>query len=308
MEISSEQQTIVVPAGSTFSQLWSWYPQAVWVSDFWYKIWLKLHTPEHDLQAGTYIVPAHSTLSELVHVHLATPVHNDREITILPGWNIFQIQQYLQGIGIDTSSFEGRLKALQDELSQEYPYLWDIDSFEGLLSPDTYRVHIDASLEDVIRRMFITFDERIYSHLEHREDWYDVIILASIVEQEEKNPTNKPLVAGILQNRLTLGMPLGADVTVCYEQKEQKHTCQEFVNAYYAKSMTERKRLGYAYDTRHTAGLIPTPVGSISLDTLEATLSPKSSDYLFYLHDPEGNIHPAITNKQHAYNKSVHLR
>ena len=156
--------------------------------------------------------------------------------------------------------------------------------------------------------MFITFDERIYSHLEHREDWYDVIILASIVEQEEKNPTNKPLVAGILQNRLTLGMPLGADVTVCYEQKEHKHTCQEFVNAYYAKSMTERKRLGYAYDTRHTAGLIPTPVGSISLDTLEATLSPKSSDYLFYLHDPEGNIHPAITNKQHAYNKSVHLR
>lgn len=104
----------------------------------------------------------------------------------------------------------------------KYPFLAGKTSLEGFLMPDTYRITGSASVEDVVGKMLQNFDRRIYQpFLESGKPidaFYDVLILSSIVQEEEKNPTNVPTVAGILKKRLRQSIPLGADVTVCYEE------------------------------------------------------------------------------------------
>jgi UPF0755 protein len=55
--------------------------------------------------------------------------------------------------------------------------------------------------------------------------WYDTVILASIVEKEERTTTNKPTVAGVFFNRLANSMRLDADITLCYGLHEPYETC-----------------------------------------------------------------------------------
>lgn len=88
--------------------------------------------------------------------------------------------------------------------------------------PDTYRITGSASVKDVVGKMLQNFDRRIYQPFlktgKPLEAFYDVLTLASIVQEEEKSASNVPTVAGILKKRLREGMKIGADVTVCYEE------------------------------------------------------------------------------------------
>lgn len=110
--------------------------------------------------------------------------------------------------------------ALVQDLRSQYPFLGYSDSLEGFLYPDTYRFYPDASLRDIVEVMLARFDEEIYTKYHAGADtldFYDTLKLASIVEEEEKVTTNKPMVAGILKKRLDEGWHMGADVTVCYQ-------------------------------------------------------------------------------------------
>jgi len=122
--------------------------------------------------------------------------------------------------------------------------------------PDTYRITGSAAVEDVVEKMLQNFDRRIYQPFlktgKPLDAFYDVLSLASIVQEEEKSATNVPIVAGILKKRLRQGMPLGADVSVCYEELKLGSECQKFVNSYYSLSREARQAKNYRYDTRNT--------------------------------------------------------
>ncbi len=156
--------------------------------------------------------------------------------------------------------------------------------------PDTYRITGSASVEDVVEKMLQNFNRKIYLPFletgKPLEAFYDVLILASVVQEEEKNSANVPIVAGILKKRLRQGMPLGADVTVCYEELKPGAECQKFINSYYSLSREVRQAKNYRYDTRHIAGLPPTPIAGVTSNTFFATLNATADGTaLFYLHD-----------------------
>lgn len=98
--------------------------------------------------------------------------------------------------------------------------------------PDTYRISKTADAKSIIRVMLDEFQKKIaptYTSL--GKDAYKTLILASIVEREEKNKANKSTVAGILTKRLKEGIPLGADATVCYSFKLTQSECTpSFIN------------------------------------------------------------------------------
>jgi UPF0755 protein len=156
--------------------------------------------------------------------------------------------------------------------------------------PDTYRITGSASVEDVVKKMLQNFNRRVYQpFLESGKPvdvFYDVLILSSIVQEEEKNPANVPTVAGILKKRLREGVKIGADVSVCYEDLKLGSECQKFVNNYYRLSREARQVKNYRYDTRNIVGLPPTPIAGVTGDTFLATLNATTdSAALFYLHD-----------------------
>jgi len=115
---------------------------------------------------------------------------------------------------------------------KDFPFLEGVTSLEGFLYPDTYRIRKLGDADDAIRVMLREFDKKIgesYRSLDQKKA-YQTLILASIVEREERIDANQPIVAGILQKRFDEGIALGADATVCYGyQKTQKQCTPSFV-------------------------------------------------------------------------------
>jgi cell division protein YceG involved in septum cleavage len=108
----------------------------------------------------------------------------------------------------------------------------------------------------MVSKMLDNFQKRIYDPFiasgKPVDAFYDVLILASIVGEEEKSVTQLPLVADILKKRLRQGWHIGADITVCYPELIPGNECQKYVNKYYSSPMNERNN---PYDTRTKMGL-----------------------------------------------------
>lgn len=271
-------------------------------NSFIFKIWQKLNYSQLKLQAGTYTVSDSMNVDSLFSTVLKKPDSLDMELTILPGWNIFDIDDYLTNKSIiRTGDLVKYSSDNIDKLSSKYEFLKDKKSLEWFLFPDTYRFGFDVSLEDFISMLLDTFNTRIYSKYSENKDFYNKLILASIVEREEKVSENKKIVAWILQKRLDKNMPIWADATVCYSYKyTQKECTPAFINSViYKKS---------PYNTRSQIGLPPTPISSISEDTIDATFNPESSEYYYYLHDNSWEIHYAKTLDGHNKNKNLYLK
>ena len=98
--------------------------------------------------------------------------------------------------------------------------------------PDTYQV--DKTKDIIDQLVYIqleTFNTRVRSKVNAPANWYQTMILASILEKEERNLANKPTVAGIFLKRLSIGMALDADITLCYGLRTSYATCTPSVIA-----------------------------------------------------------------------------
>lgn len=176
--------------------------------------------------------------------------------------------------------------------------------------PDTYRVTGNTTVTEMVEKMLVNFDKKIYQPFigsgKPVEAFYDVLILASIVGEEEKSASQIGIVADILKKRLRQGWQIGADITVCYPDLIPGSDCQKYVNTYYSSPQSERTN---TYDTRTKTGLPPTPIASMTSAAFMATLNATAeTPAWYYLHDSQGIIHTATTNLEHEQNKTMYLR
>ncbi len=105
------------------------------------------------------------------------------------------------------------------------------------------------------------------------------------------------MVAGILQNRLTLGMPLQADASVEYILEKPL-----------SELTPEDLKINSPYNTYLNDGLPPTPIGNPGINAILAVLSPTESDYLFYITGDDGKFYYAKTFDEHRVNIAKYLR
>ena len=167
----------------------------------------------------------------------------------------------------------------------------DSTNLEGLLFPATYRVEEGDELDEqkLIRQMTETFDATadeiglsnttVASEAAGRElSPYEVVIVASMIEEEAKIPEERPMVARVIYNRLREGMMLGIDATVLYAIGEQK------------EELTRTDlNVDSPYNTRRFTGLPPTPIASPGRDALVAALNPAEGPWLYYvIEDADG--------------------
>lgn len=271
------------------------------VSHTKYKLWVRFFAPEVSLKAGKYSASG-MTIEGFLRDGISKPVHSDNTIMILPWWNLYDIDAYLTRENVTESGAFLSAASNIDSWRQKYDFLDWVASLEGFLIPDTYRIRQDADAESIVSTLLSAFDTKIASSYRTLgPKAYDTLILASIVEREEKNNANKSMVAGILTKRLDEGIPLWADATVCYSYSLPQSLCSP-------RFISEHINEDTPYNTRSTKGLPPTPISSISLSTWNATLNPTPSDYYFYLHDSEWGIHYATTNEEHVRNKNIYLK
>jgi UPF0755 protein len=172
---------------------------------------------------------------------------------------------------------------------------------EGVLFPETYFFRDDEKAEEIVATLkgeeaarLAAIEPKIAAQDLSRDE---VIIVASLLEQEANDETSMRLVSGILRKRLKMGMALQVDATLYYLLGKQSH-----------ELTPEDLATDSPFNTYLYPGLPPSPINSPGMMAIEAALNPESSPYLYYLTDSEGNFHYAETFEQHKENKERYLR
>lgn len=179
-------------------------------------------------------------------------------------------------------------------------FLREAQPHEGYLFPDTYLFLPFADAASMVAIMHENFDTKIAAisgelHASGRS-LSDTVILASLVEKEARSTENRRIVAGILLNRLKLGMPLQVDAVFGYI----------FGRETYSPSFADLT-VDSPYNTYRYAGLPPGPICNPGLDSLSAAIHPIETDYLYYLSGKDGLMHYATTFAGHQANRKKYL-
>lgn len=172
---------------------------------------------------------------------------------------------------------------------------------EGYLFPDTYLFPKNVTIEQIIQTMRDNFAKKYQEAASTQTNnltQSQAVTLASIIEREAISADDKRKVASVLENRLSIGMALGSDVTVEYALGYQPDT-----KTWWKKDLTADDLLVQSsYNTRINAGLPPTPISNPGLTSLEAALNPAKTNYMYYVSDKNGVLHFAATLDQHNAN------
>ena len=300
-EITVGKQEFIVNRGDTVATL----PKKleININSTLFKIYTRFFLKNFILQPGTYSIQKYTTLSKLFSDILTHPTSKDITITLLPGWNIWDIDAYLtkQGI-IKAGEFTASAENISPAMKTDFPFLEKVTTLEGFLTPDTYRISPEADSDAIIKILLNAFNNTIYKEFNFTSHTklYEILIFASILEKEEKSSVNKPIVAGILQKRYDEKMPIGADATVCYAYHL---TMTECTPTFIWEHIYEKT----PYNTRSSLNLPPTPIANPSVDTIQSTLASQSSKYYYYLHDMDGIIHYGKTLEDHNRNRVEYL-
>ncbi len=246
------------------------------------------------LKAGRFEVNRSMSMNELFETLCGVPMADDVPFTVLEGWRIRDVDAALTEKGwIEAGAYT------QVAMGRTVPAPFEVTSptYEGYLWPETYMVPADGFDSGAfITRQLETFQDKfVASHSDYgKRSLHDIVVMASMLEREEPKPENRPLVAGILWKRIDHDTPLGVDATSRYEL-EQWNDRKAFL-----------KRLrdpDDAYNSRTRAGLPPTAIGAPTLSSLDAAMNPIESEYWYYLHDADKNIHPARNGAEHEANR-----
>lgn len=179
---------------------------------------------------------------------------------------------------------------------------------EGYMFPDTYLIPKDATSDFIAQKLRKTFREKVSEDIlkkgiENDLSKEDVVILASLIEREAKTNEEKPIIAGILLNRLNSGIVLQVDATVSFAKGYDSAK-----NTWWSPpTVDDYKRVKSLYNTYLYVGLPPGPIASPGLESIRAAVEPSDTDYFYYLHDSEGKIHYAKTIEEHNKNIQEYL-
>ena len=172
---------------------------------------------------------------------------------------------------------------------------------EGYLFPDTYLFPTEASASAIVKKMTDTFIAKTQKLITKGSSltFSESVILASIIERETKTDAERPVVAGILMNRIEDGMPLQVDASVQYAVGTLK-------NWWPILSLADLK-VDSRYNTYKYQGIPPSPIANPGLSSLTAAFTPTANDYWYYIHDSKGQIHYAKTLTEHNANIAKYL-
>ncbi|MDD2657273.1 MAG: endolytic transglycosylase MltG [Candidatus Pacebacteria bacterium] len=179
-------------------------------------------------------------------------------------------------------------------------FLKEARPYEGYLFPDTYFFSMSADVTSVVKAMRDNFNAKLaplsadISASGH--SLTDIVTMASLVEKEARTSAVRHVVAGILFNRLRLGMPLQVDAVFGYI----------FNRDTFSPSYADLK-VDSPYNTYTHKGLPPGAINNPGLDALDAALHPTKTEYLYYLTDKEGVMHYATTYAGHQANQRKYL-
>lgn len=253
----------------------------------------KLTDAEHRIKSGEYSFPESKSPLEILRKLTRGKVIT-YTITIPEGSTVFDIADIIEDANLGSAN--SIIQKAQD-VSFIKSMGMDNKSLEGFLFPDTYQFTKGISPDMILKRMVMRFKEVFSLELaatkqEMSFSEKELIILASMVEKETHDPTEKPLVAAVFLNRLKKNMRLECDPTVYYGIKHESPSFQ-------GRLRTKHLREKTPYNTYLIYGLPPGPICSPGRISIQAVLKPAKTDYLYFVSKNNGSHQFSRTLKEH---------
>lgn len=303
---SNAKVEVVIKQGMSTSQIASLLKKKYLIRDeFFFKVYMKLNRRD-SIKASTYYLSKNMNLDKIVSLLEKGASNTDVSITFKEGKTI---KDYAKVVSETTNISEDEfLTKMKDKtyltsLIKSYWFLTDaiLDSniyygLEGYLAPDTYNFKDkDVTVEEVIKTLLDQEEKNLspYKDTLSKMNVHEVLTLASISELEGLKDTDRKLIVGVFQNRLSKGMNLGSDVTTYYafNQAMDKDLTSEMFNTY------------NPYNTRSSemAGKLPIgPICNPSKESILASINPTKSDYYYFVADKNGNVYYTKTSSEHS--------
>jgi UPF0755 protein len=272
----SEPVFVEFPHGTSTGQMATVLAEKGVIQDRWLFLAARVVRRGSHLQAGEYrFEKAASALD--VFGRIARGDIYYMELLIPEGYNMFDIAGAVERLGtIKASAFlaAARNPAMIQDLDPK------AQSLEGYLFPNKYRVYRHTTAQQICRQMTNEFRAR-WEALGAKADVHRTVTLASLVEREAKLPEERPKVSSVFQNRLKLGMKLDCDPTTVYAALLE--------NRY--RGVIHRSDLDNQspYNTYQHTGLPPGPIANPGIRSLNATLAPDDTAYLFFVAKADGS-------------------
>ncbi|PID05820.1 MULTISPECIES: endolytic transglycosylase MltG [unclassified Sporosarcina] len=280
-----------------------------------FKYYAKVNN-EADFQAGTYGLTQSMTPDELIKslktgVVYRTPAFT---LTIPEGLTIDQIaERTSKKTTITKEQFMEYVTNEQviQEYMEKYPEVITKEilneniryALEGYLFPATYPFFEEKpTVKEVVDTMV---DATVQNVIPYKAYWaeegknrsvHKMLTFASLLEKEATGQTDRETIASVFNNRIEQGMPLQTDPTVLYALGEHK-----------ARVMNEDLKVDNIYNTYKNKGLPPGPIANAGTASLQATVEPSKTGYLFFLADENGKNYFAKTYEEHLKNKAKYI-
>ena len=264
-----------------------------------FKLYLKFRNDGKDIKAGNYELRGKFNMIELVSM-LESGKSKVFKFTIIEGNTVKNVIDKLVADGKGKrENFEKAFKEI------DFSYPTPDGNFEGYLYPETYFIpesYDEKSIINIFLKEFLKkFPVESYPD---KDEFYQKLIMASILEREAAVESEKPIMASVFYNRIAKNMTLSADSTV------------NFVFNY------EKKRIYYKdlevdspYNTYKNKGLPPGPICNPTVSSVEAAYHPADTEYLFFVTKGGGEHFFSKTYKEHLdfqknkwYNNSLYSK
>lgn len=260
-----------------------------------------------DFQAGKYTFTPAFTLDEIIETlqsgqMMAEPVYT---ITIPEGKTIDQIAEiYSSALPFSKDEFLEKINDTTyiEELIEQYPVLLSdviLDPnirtpLEGYLFAATYDFYEeDPPIEEIVEGMLDKSVSVLSDYIDAIDNKsltiHEAFTFASLLENEARTGEERKKIAGVFYNRLEEDMMLQTDPTVLYALGEHKD-----------RVLYSDLEIDSPYNTYKVNSLPIGPISNFAENSLEAVVEPEDSEFLYFLHDFDGNIHYAKTHDEHV--------
>jgi UPF0755 protein len=250
-------------------------------------------TDKSSLEPGTYKLNTHMQAS-LAYAALLNPKNRVQlAFTLKEGQRVAQVIASLSKLmNVPVSQFE-TIVGNPSQLglpSYANPSVSGVSSsvigykVEGFLWPATYNVQPHETPLQVLQGMVAKYNQTVQQQnltaaaKTRGLSLYDVLIEASMVQAEAGNKPQMPKIASVIKNRFSINMPLQFDSVLQYGQ-----------NSFALNIKDGQSSIPGPYNDFLNTKLPPTPISNPGLDAIDAVLHPASTNYLYFLAQPNGS-------------------
>jgi UPF0755 protein len=294
--ITTEGEPIAftIPAGSNVGTAAQQISKAgAPVNPFMFSMLARVTQKASKIKAGAYELKPNTTPMALID-QLVRGEFAQESLTIIEGWTFRQMRQAVaasKSLKHDTAELSDR-----DLMAKISP---DFKSPEGLFFPDTYLFAKGSSDLHIYKQAHALLMNRLAAAWERRDASlpyktpYEALIMASIVEKETGQKSERSMIAAVFVNRLKQGMMLQTDPTVIYGMGES-----------YAGNIRKKDlETDTPYNTYMRSGLPPTPIALPGVESLTAALGPAKSSALYFVSRGDGTS--KFSDNLNDHNKAV---